>query len=118
MSPIEVDYQGSKSYDKSMTDPTEKKIRNLRARVAEKGQVVIPKALREQLGIRPGQVLEFSEDRGRLVAVKLSPESGVDSVYGVLGRLGAAAEIRSTDDYMNAIRGEPEPAPRPRQGKR
>ena len=97
---------------------TGKILSNLRARVAEKGQVVIPKALRERLGIRPGQVLEFSEDNGRLMVVKVSPASGIDSAYGVLGRLGAAAEIRTTDDFMNAIRGEPDAAPRPHKGRR
>jgi len=36
----------------------------MRAKVAERGQVTIPKVLRERLGIRPGTVLEFKEDQG------------------------------------------------------
>ena len=44
----------------------------MRAKVAERGQVTIPKVLRERLGIRPGTVLEFKEDQGKLVAVKAS----------------------------------------------
>ncbi|MBV9729812.1 MAG: AbrB/MazE/SpoVT family DNA-binding domain-containing protein [Pseudonocardiales bacterium] len=38
--------------------------------VSEKGQVTIPKQLRDRLGIQPGEVLEFEEDGGRLIAVK------------------------------------------------
>ena len=38
--------------------------------VSEKGQFTIPKKLRDRLGIRPGQVLEVDEERGRLVAAK------------------------------------------------
>ncbi len=76
----------------------------MKATVSEKGQVTIPKRLRERLGIRAGQVLEFEEDRGRLVARKVAEEDPVDAVYGVLGRRRG----RSTDDFINEIRGEPD----------
>ena len=33
----------------------------MKAVVSEKGQVTIPKTLRDRLGIRPGQVLDFAE---------------------------------------------------------
>jgi AbrB family looped-hinge helix DNA binding protein len=33
------------------------------ATVSEKGQVTVPKALRDRLGIRPGEVLDFDEER-------------------------------------------------------
>jgi AbrB family looped-hinge helix DNA binding protein len=52
--------------------------------VSEKGQVTIPKRLRERLGIRPGQILDFEEDEGRLVAVKVLPADLFDDVYGIL----------------------------------
>ena len=58
----------------------------MRATVAERGQVTIPKALRKQLGLAPGTVLEFTEERGRLVAVKVSVKDPVDRVYGCLGQ--------------------------------
>jgi antitoxin PrlF len=57
----------------------------MKAVVSEKGQVTIPKRLRDRLGIRSGQVLEFREERGRLVAVKLNVEDPIESVYGILG---------------------------------
>ncbi len=40
--------------------------------VSEKGQVTIPKRLRERLGIRPGQVLDFVEEQGRLLPDRCS----------------------------------------------
>jgi antitoxin PrlF len=71
----------------------------MKARVAERGQVTIPKALRERLGVRPGTTLEFSEEGGRLVAVKSSAADPVAEVYGCLGRKF------DTDAFMAKIRG-------------
>ncbi len=68
--------------------------------VSEKGQVTIPKPLRERLGIRPGQILDFREEQGRLVASKVTPEDPVERLYGIL-KLG-----RSTDDVITAVRGK------------
>ncbi len=70
--------------------------------VSEKGQVTIPKLLRDRLGIRPGQVLEVREEAGRLVATKAVAEGPTDRVYGIL-KLG-----RSTDRVIEALRGEPD----------
>ena len=67
--------------------------------VSEKGQVTVPKPLRERLGLRAGVVLDFSEQNGRLVAVKSAPEDPVARVYGIL-RLG-----RGTDEMMRKLRG-------------
>lgn len=72
----------------------------MKAKVAERGQVTIPKALRKKLGIRPGTVLEFSEEDGRLVALKEEPRDAVDAVYGALGT------GRLTDDIVAELRGD------------
>ncbi len=74
----------------------------MKAIVSEKGQVTIPKPLRDRLGIRPGQELDFDEERGRLVATKATAEDPVDAVYGIL-RLG-----RSTDEIVEEYRGRPD----------
>ncbi len=71
----------------------------MRAKVAERGQVTIPKVLRERLGIRPGTVLEFKEDQGKLVAVKATALDAIDQFYGKLG------SGRRTDDVMRELRG-------------
>ena len=51
-------------------------MKSMKDRVAERGQVTIPKRLRDRLGVKPGTVLEFSEERGRLIAVKSGCGSG------------------------------------------
>jgi AbrB family looped-hinge helix DNA binding protein len=73
-----------------------------RAIVSEKGQVTIPKRLRDRLGIRPGQVLDFREERGKLVATKAGADDPVASVYGIL-------ELdRSTDELIAELRDTPD----------
>jgi AbrB family looped-hinge helix DNA binding protein len=67
--------------------------------VSEKGQVTIPKPLRERLGIRPGQVLDFREEKGRLVATKTAEQDPLEAVYGII-KLGC-----STDEIMISLRG-------------
>jgi AbrB family looped-hinge helix DNA binding protein len=71
----------------------------MKAKVAERGQVTIPKALRERLGIVPGTVLDFVEEQGRLIAKKAEAVDAVDQVFGRLGR------GRNTDDILKEIRG-------------
>ena len=70
--------------------------------VSEKGQVTIPKALRDRLGIRPGTELDFAAERGRLVGRKVNAQDPVEAVYGILEMEG------STDDFIREIRGEPD----------
>ena len=71
----------------------------MKAIVSEKGQITIPKALRERLGIRAGQLLDFREKGGLLVAAKVTLEDPVAEVYGIL-KLG-----RSSDELVTALRG-------------
>ena len=71
--------------------------------VTERGQVTIPKSLRERLGIKPGQVLEFEAEDGKLVARKANAQDPVDAVYGVLQL------DRSSDQAIEALRGVADP---------
>ena len=74
----------------------------MKAIVSEKGQVTIPKRLRDRLGIRPGQLLEFDEEGGNLVARKATVQDPVDAVYGIIDL------SRSTDAFVAELRGEVE----------
>jgi antitoxin PrlF len=74
-------------------------MKSMKSRVAERGQVTIPKRLRDRLGIKPGTVLEFSEKDGRLIAAKGGESDAVARVYGCLGR-----QI-DTDAVMAQLRG-------------
>jgi antitoxin PrlF len=71
----------------------------MKATMSERGQIVIPKPLRDRLGLGPGQVLECWEEKGRLIAAKVSTVDPVASVYGILQLDG------STDDLITSMRG-------------
>ena len=67
--------------------------------LSAKGQITIPKRLRDRLGLHSGDVLEFTDDDGRLVGRKADIGNRVDALYGVLGR------GERTDKLMDAMRG-------------
>jgi AbrB family looped-hinge helix DNA binding protein len=68
--------------------------------LSEKGQVTIPKRLREDLGLVAGTVLDFSEDNGRLIIKRLGDEAPIRNWRGC-GRL---PQGRSVDAYLRAAR--------------
>ena len=69
--------------------------------VTSKGQVTVPKAIRERLGLREGDMLEFNVDEaGRIV---VSPHRRGEGVCGVLGDF-ASDEPVSVEDMNQAIR--------------
>ena len=74
----------------------------MKTRVTERGQITIPKRVRERLGIRPGQILEVCEEDGRIVAVKSLQEDPVESVTGIL------ITDRTSDEILRELRGEPD----------
>lgn len=76
---------------------------SMKTRVSEKGQVTIPKRLRDQLGIRVGDELDFEVEHGRLVAAKARPSDPVDAVWGTL-KLPV-----SVDEAIAQMRGPREP---------
>ena len=65
----------------------------LKGVVSEKGQVTIPKPLRESLGIRPGAELAFEEREGHLVVTRLIPSSPIKRLVGVLPRLDVDVRV-------------------------
>ena len=72
----------------------------MKAIVAERGRVTIPKPLRDKLGIRPGTALEFTAKNGALVARKAETDP-VSQVFGCLGR-GI-----DSDKFVRELRGDP-----------
>ena len=71
--------------------------------VSSKGQVTIPKELRDRLGIEPGTLLEFEAEQGRLVARKVRP-SDPSAKWA-----GAFADGRRSDDLLTSLRGDSKP---------
>lgn len=70
--------------------------------ITSKGQVTIPKHLREKYGLNEHTEVEFIDEGGAIRIIKKSAShSIVDSVYGILGRSGA-----NTDSLIKKLRGE------------
>ena len=69
-------------------------------RVSERGQITIPKRLRDRFGMHHNVEVEVvAADGGLLVRKRSAASHPVDRVYGVLGTQG------DTDEYLEAIRG-------------
>lgn len=50
----------------------------LRVKIGAKGQVVIPKVIREKLGIKPGKTLLVDEKNGKIVIEKFDVDEFID----------------------------------------
>lgn len=72
----------------------------MKAIVAERGQVTIPKSLRTRLGIQPGTVLDFEVKQGNLIARKQTLNNPIAKIYGCV------SEGLHTDDILKQLRGE------------
>jgi AbrB family looped-hinge helix DNA binding protein len=57
----------------------------MRTKVSEKGQITVPKRMRERLGIRPGDELDVVDEGDRIVLRKAPPDDPVAAVYGIIG---------------------------------
>jgi antitoxin PrlF len=68
--------------------------------VSEKGQVTIPRKIRQRLGIFPGTVIEFEAQGGRLIGKKPIAD---DPVLSVTGIIKGPSDI---DEYINETRGK------------
>jgi AbrB family looped-hinge helix DNA binding protein len=86
-------------------------------RITSKGQVTIPKRIRDHLGLKTGSVVDFQYDGdGRIVlkAVQdLDAKPGSEEARKRMEK--ALAEIRgtldlgmSTDEFMRFVRGDPD----------
>lgn len=72
----------------------------MKAVLSEKGQVTIPKRIRDDLGLGAGTVLEFVARDGRIVVSKLVAESPIRKWRG-RGRLPQGSAV---DAYLHRIR--------------
>ena len=69
-------------------------------KVSERGQVTIPKNLREELGMNQNVEVEFVlTDQGLLLKKRVSTAHPLETVFGSFVGLG------STDEFIEAIRG-------------
>ena len=72
-----------------------------RTKITSKGQVTIPKDVRERLGLRPGDEIEFVEDRRGFRVHKRVPASPFEQYRGYLKHLAG----RDSDALVEQMRG-------------
>ena len=69
-------------------------------RISERGQVTIPKSLRDRFGMNHNVEVEMTPTpKGILIHKRTATEHPVDRVYALLGKGG------DTDEYLEEIRG-------------
>jgi antitoxin PrlF len=72
----------------------------MEATVAERGQITLPKAVRDALGLTKGSLLKVELDGGRIILRK----SVDDAISRARGRF-KLPEGKTTDDVMRELRG-------------
>ncbi len=74
-------------------------------RISERGQITIPKPLRDRYGMNHNVEVDITPtEHGLLIRKRAAAEHPVERVYGILGR-GALGQGVSVDDYIDEIRG-------------
>lgn len=73
----------------------------MEATVAERGQITLPKAVRDALGLTKGTTLKVELDGGRIILRK----DVSDALRKVRGRFRLVDGLKTTDEAMRAIRG-------------
>ena len=70
-------------------------------RISERGQVTIPKPLRNRFGMNPKVEVEITPtENGLLIRKRTVAKHPVDRIYGIVAGGG------STDDYVEGIRSQ------------
>jgi AbrB family looped-hinge helix DNA binding protein len=76
-------------------------------RITSKGQVTIPKEIRERLGLLPGTEVEFIEEGGEVRVRKLpGGRTRGDEIVDRLLKVSGGDIPLSTDEIMRMSRGE------------
>ena len=74
----------------------------VKTRITQKGQVTVPKEVRERLGLRPGDELEFTEEDGVFRLRKRIPPTILKKYRGYLKNLAD----RDPDELVQEMRGQ------------
>lgn len=75
-----------------------------KAKVTSKGQLTLPKKLRDQIGLEAGDYMEVHETPGGYMLRKQVPEDRFQKYVGVLK--GKGAHARNSDQVVKELRDE------------
>lgn len=73
-------------------------------KLTSQGQVSVPVSVRRALGLTPGSVLEWVEERGRIVVKRAARHSSQDVRDALFPPREAPTEPKSLDDLKQGIR--------------
>jgi AbrB family looped-hinge helix DNA binding protein len=84
---------------------TARRAKPLRSRITSQGQITVPKAVRDQMGAKPGDVLEF-EQRSDGFMLYHRPRRNILDFAGLAGGSGQAfpTTAEAIDDMLEQIR--------------
>ena len=71
------------------------------AKVTSKGQITLPKKVRQKLGVEPGEMVSFEEKEGMVFIRRAVRPSPFDRWTGAF-----RGRARSTDELIRNLRGE------------
>jgi antitoxin PrlF len=74
----------------------------MKSTISEKGQVTIPKEIRDRLGLKPGSVIEFAAVNGQIIGRKMPTDDPVAAVTGII------KPTLDVDRYLKQTRGPTE----------
>ena len=72
-------------------------------RMGERGQVTVPKDLRDKFGLKPHDEIAFLESGGELVLRKKRPPAAEHGIRRWIGRIERMPE--SVDEFIDDLRG-------------
>jgi len=75
------------------------------SRMTSKGQVTIPKRLREHLGLKPGSEVEFTLGGGGQIVLQTREKRAKGRFDALVGTLDLGM---TTDEFMRFLRGDPD----------
>ena len=79
------------------------------AKLGERGQVVIPKPLRERLGLAKSDLIQFEENDGAVTLTRKRDmrkfEEAIKKYRGSMRKQFLSEGYKSVDEYMAIIRG-------------
>lgn len=91
---------------------------SIQHRLTSKAQVTIPKDVRRELGLKPGDLLRFDREPGGKITIAKGDEPETETREQKMARIRAAIEsVRgsidlgglTTDEFMRELRGDFEP---------
>ncbi len=79
------------------------------SRMTTKGQVTIPKRIRDYLGLKPGSEVEFEFGQNHEIVIKNKKQRQKEPMESRFAALRGTLDLgMTTDEFMRFLRGDPE----------